>query len=147
MDHFLPVETKTACATEFESLKQGSMMWDYHMEFVRMSKYVIHMLPTIEARVRRFVQVLSPLVINEANIAALNFDMNYGKMVAFSQATENRKLKNRMECEGSSKARSASNFGGSSGGGNGRSTFRGGSSGPSQSFAMSSMSEQPSGPS
>ncbi|XP_070057506.1 uncharacterized protein [Nicotiana tomentosiformis] len=88
MDHFLPTETKAAYATEFESLKQGSMnVWEYHMEFVRLSKYVIHMLPAMEARVRRFVQGLSPLVINEAATTALNFDMNYGKMMAFTQAT------------------------------------------------------------
>ncbi|XP_070049626.1 uncharacterized protein [Nicotiana tomentosiformis] len=117
------------------------------MEFAQLSKYVIHMLPTIEARVRRFVQGLSPLVINEVATAAFNSDMNYGKMVAFAQATENRKLKNRMEREGNSKARSAGNFGSSSGGGGGRSGFRGGSLGPSQSFAQSSMSAQPSGPS
>nr|XP_009768289.1 PREDICTED: uncharacterized protein LOC104219324 [Nicotiana sylvestris] len=35
MDHFLPVETMAACATEFEVLMQGSMsVWEYHMEFV-----------------------------------------------------------------------------------------------------------------
>ncbi|XP_070046653.1 uncharacterized protein [Nicotiana tomentosiformis] len=38
-------------------------------------------------------------------------------MVAFSHAMENRKLKNRMEREGSNKVRSTSNFGGSSSGG------------------------------
>ncbi|XP_019258974.1 PREDICTED: uncharacterized protein LOC109237166 [Nicotiana attenuata] len=57
----------------------------------------------MEARVRRFVQGFRPLVINEAATAALNFDMNYGKMVLFSQATETRKLKNMMERQGSSK--------------------------------------------
>ncbi|XP_070034722.1 uncharacterized protein [Nicotiana tomentosiformis] len=141
MDNFLPAETKAARATEFENLKQGSMnVWEYYMEFALLSKYVIRMLPTMEARVRRFVQGLSPLVINEAAMTALNFDMNYGKMVAFSQATEDRKLKNRREREGSNKARTAGNLGGSSGGG--RSAFRGWSSGPSQSFAQSSISSQ-----
>ncbi|XP_070032361.1 uncharacterized protein [Nicotiana tomentosiformis] len=148
MDHFLPTETKVARAAEFESLKQGSMnMWEYYMEFVCLSKYAIHMLPTMEARVRRFVQGLSPWVINEASIAALNYDMNYGKMVAFAQAIETLKLKNRMERQSSSKARSVGNFGGSSGGSGGRSVFRGASSGPSQSFAQSSMGAQSSGPS
>ncbi|XP_070045589.1 uncharacterized protein [Nicotiana tomentosiformis] len=37
---------------------------------------------------------LSPLVINEAATTALNSDMNYGKMVAFVQAIETRKLRN-----------------------------------------------------
>ncbi|XP_070045098.1 uncharacterized protein [Nicotiana tomentosiformis] len=132
MDHFLPVETKATHAAKIESLKQGSMsVWEYHIEFACLSKYAMHKLPTMEARVCRFVQGLSPLVINEATTVALNFDMNYGKMVAFAQATENRKLKNRMEHESSSKARSAGNFGGSFGGGGSRSAFRGGSSGPS----------------
>ncbi|XP_070057203.1 uncharacterized protein [Nicotiana tomentosiformis] len=148
MDHFLPAETKATRAAEFESLKQGSMnVWEYHMEFVRLSKYAIHMLPTIEARVRRFVQGLSTLVIYESSTATLNSDMNYGKMVAFAQTTETRKLKNRMERQSSSKARSACNFGGFSGGGGGRLAFRGGSSGPSQSFTQSSMSAQSSRPS
>ncbi|XP_070054178.1 uncharacterized protein [Nicotiana tomentosiformis] len=148
MDHFLPYECKTARAAEFESLKQGSMnVWEYQKEYARLSKYSIHMLPTMEARVRRFVQGLSPLVINEVAITALNSDRNYGNMVAFAQATENLKLKNRMEREGCSKARSTGNFGCSFGGGGGRSTFRGGSSGSSQSFALSSISAQPSGPS
>ncbi|XP_070050514.1 uncharacterized protein [Nicotiana tomentosiformis] len=139
MDHFLPAEIMAARATEFECLKQGSMnVWEYHMEFARLSKYVIHMFPTMEARVHRFVQVLSPLVINEAAMTILNSDMNYGKMVAFSQATEDRKLKNRREREGSSKAQTAGNLGGSSGGG--RSAFMGGSSGLSQSFDQVSMS-------
>ncbi|XP_070046658.1 uncharacterized protein [Nicotiana tomentosiformis] len=125
MDHFLPAETRAIRAAEFENLKQRSKsVWEYHMEFTRLSKYVILMLPTMEARVRRFVQGLSPLVINEAATVALNSDMNYGKMVAFSQATENRKLKNRMEREGISKARSTDNFGESFV--EGKSAFRGG---------------------
>ncbi|XP_070057129.1 uncharacterized protein [Nicotiana tomentosiformis] len=113
------------------------------MEFVRLSKYAVHMMATMEARVRRFVQVLSPLVINEAATTALNSNMNYGKIVAFAQAIETRKLKLRMEREGSSRARSAGNLGDSFGGG--RSVFRGGSSGPSQSYAQSSASAPPSG--
>jgi len=88
--------------------------------------------------VHRFVQGLSPLVIHEAATATLNSDMNYENIEAFAQATENHKLKNKIEREGSSKARSVGNFGNSFGGG--RSTFRGGSSGPSQSFAQSSAS-------
>ncbi|XP_070045241.1 uncharacterized protein [Nicotiana tomentosiformis] len=137
IDHFLLAETKAAHAAEFESRKQDSMsVWEIHMRFARLSKYVIYMLPIMEARVCRFVQGLIPLVINETAIAALNSDMNYGKMVAFSQATETHKLKNRMGREGSNKTRSAGNFSGTSGGGGGsRSTFRGGSSGTSQSFA------------
>uniref|UniRef100_A0A1S4CV65 CCHC-type domain-containing protein n=1 Tax=Nicotiana tabacum TaxID=4097 RepID=A0A1S4CV65_TOBAC len=47
-----------------------------------------------------------------------------------------------MECQSSSKARSAGNSGGSSGGGGGRSAFMGGSLRPSQSFSQSSMSAQ-----
>ncbi|XP_070025228.1 uncharacterized protein [Nicotiana sylvestris] len=70
--------------------------------------------------------------------------MNNGKMVAFTQATENRKLKKQMEQEGSSKAWFAGNLGDSFGGG--MLAFRGGSSGPSQSFAQSSASPPPSGP-
>nr|XP_016502735.1 PREDICTED: uncharacterized protein LOC107820896 [Nicotiana tabacum] len=42
--------------------------------------------------------------------------MNYGRMVAFSQATEARNLKLRMEEESSSRARSTGNFGDSFGG-------------------------------
>ncbi|XP_070042912.1 uncharacterized protein [Nicotiana tomentosiformis] len=98
IDYFLPTETKADRSVEFETLKQGSRnVWEYHMEFVRLSKYAIHMMPTMEARVRRFVEGLSPLVINEAATATLNSDMNYGRMVAFSQATEARKLKLGME--------------------------------------------------
>ncbi|XP_070041205.1 uncharacterized protein [Nicotiana tomentosiformis] len=49
IDHFLPAETKEAHAVEFEMLIQGSRnVWDYHMEFVRLSKYVVHMMPTME---------------------------------------------------------------------------------------------------
>ncbi|XP_070036863.1 uncharacterized protein [Nicotiana tomentosiformis] len=76
-------------------------------------------------------------------MATLNSDMNYGKKVAFAQATKDRKLKNKRESEGRSKAQTAGNLGGSSGGG--RSAFRGGPSGPSQSFAQTSMSPPPSG--
>ncbi|XP_070046614.1 uncharacterized protein [Nicotiana tomentosiformis] len=144
INHFLPAETRAAHTAEFENLKQGSTsVWEYHMEFAHLSKYAILMLPTIEARVRWFVQGLSLLVINEATIAALNSDMNYGKMVAFSQATEDHKLKNRREREGTSKARSAGNFGESFGGG--RSAFRGGSSGPTKSHAQPSARAPPVG--
>ncbi|XP_070057148.1 uncharacterized protein [Nicotiana tomentosiformis] len=105
MDHFLPVDTRVACATEFENLKQGSKsVREYHMEYTH---------------------------------------MNYGKMVVFGQATKNRNLKNRMEREGTSKARSAGNFGESFGGGG--SAFRGGSLGPSQFVAQSSASAPPAG--
>ncbi|XP_070034765.1 uncharacterized protein [Nicotiana tomentosiformis] len=150
IDHLFPVETKEDRAAEFESLKQGSIsVWEYHIRFARMSRYAIYMLPTMEARVCQFVQGLSPLVINEAATAPLNSYMKYGKMVAFSQATQTRKLKNRMDHESSSKARSAGNFGGSSGGGGGgsKSTFKGGSTWLSQYFSQSSVSAQPSGPS
>ncbi|XP_070039495.1 uncharacterized protein [Nicotiana tomentosiformis] len=68
------------------------------MEFTRLSQYAILMLPTMESRVRRFMQDLSPLVINEAATAALNSDMNYGKMVAFSQATENQASPDVVTC-------------------------------------------------
>nr|XP_009802553.1 PREDICTED: uncharacterized protein LOC104248063 [Nicotiana sylvestris] len=40
----------------------------------------------------------------------LKQDMNYGKMVAFAQAIENRKLKNRIEREGNRKTRSTGNM-------------------------------------
>ncbi|XP_070007804.1 uncharacterized protein [Nicotiana sylvestris] len=111
IDHFMPAETRATHAADFENLKQGSRsVWEYHIEFARLSKYVIHMLPTMQARVRRFVQSLNSLTINEAYTAALNSDMNYGKMVAFSQATENRKLKNKMEKKGRRKARSTGNM-------------------------------------
>nr|XP_009770856.1 PREDICTED: zinc finger protein 316-like [Nicotiana sylvestris] len=66
-------------------------------------------------------------------------------MVAFAQATESRKLKNRTEREGNSKARSTGNMGESLGGG--RSAFREGSSVTSQTIAQSSASAPPSGPS
>ncbi|XP_070030076.1 uncharacterized protein [Nicotiana sylvestris] len=53
MDHFLPAETMAAHATEFEVLKQGSMsVWEYHMEFVRLSKYAPQLVSTMDARVR-----------------------------------------------------------------------------------------------
>ncbi|XP_070057150.1 uncharacterized protein [Nicotiana tomentosiformis] len=144
IDHFLSAETKAACVVEFETLKQGrKSVWEYHMEFVRLLKYAAHMMLTMETRVRQFVQGLSPLVINEAATTTLNSNMNYGKMVAFTQATEARKLKLRMERESSSRARSASNLGDSFGGG--RSAFWGGSSWPPQSYAQSSASAPPSG--
>ncbi|XP_070025071.1 uncharacterized protein [Nicotiana sylvestris] len=98
----------------------------------------------MEARVPRFVQGLNPLTINQPSTTALNSDMNYGKMVAFSHATKNRKLKNRMEREGNNKARSTGNMGESLG--EGRSAFIGGSSGSSQSVAQSLASALPSGP-
>nr|XP_009768011.1 PREDICTED: uncharacterized protein LOC104219073 [Nicotiana sylvestris] len=78
-DHFLPTETKATRAVEFENLKQGSRsVWEYHMEFACLSKYDVHMLPTMEARVLRFVKGLNPLTINEDYTTALNSDMNYG---------------------------------------------------------------------
>ncbi|XP_070046833.1 uncharacterized protein [Nicotiana tomentosiformis] len=58
----------------------------------RLSKYVIYMLPTIEARVSRFVQRLSPLVINEASTTALYSDMNYGKMGIYRELIEPKQL-------------------------------------------------------
>ncbi|XP_070046552.1 uncharacterized protein [Nicotiana tomentosiformis] len=67
------------------------------------------------------------------------------RWVAFAQDTETHRLRNRIERDGSNKARSAGNFGGSFGGG--KSTFRGGLSGPSQSFSRSSDSAMLSGPS
>nr|XP_009770797.1 PREDICTED: uncharacterized protein LOC104221426 [Nicotiana sylvestris] len=115
MDHFLPAETMAARATEFEVLKQ---VW------------------TMDARVRRFVQGLSPLVVNEATTATLHSDMNYGKIVGFAQATEARNLKIQVERESSSRARSA---------GHSRRPVPGrGPSGPSQSYAQSSASAPPS---
>uniref|UniRef100_A0A1U7VBP5 Uncharacterized protein LOC104212201 n=2 Tax=Nicotiana sylvestris TaxID=4096 RepID=A0A1U7VBP5_NICSY len=137
MDHFLPAETMAARATEFEVFKQGSMsVWEYHMEFVRLSKYAPQLVSTMDARVQRFVQGLSPLVVNEAATSALHSDMNYGKIVGFAQATEARKLKIQAERESSSRARSA--------GHSERLVPERGPSGPSQSYAQSSASAPPS---
>nr|XP_009769493.1 PREDICTED: uncharacterized protein LOC104220348 [Nicotiana sylvestris] len=58
-------------------------------------------------------------------------------MVAFAQATKNRKLKNRMESEGNSNARSTGNMGESLGGG--RSAFWGGSSEMAQTAIVESF--------
>lgn len=136
IDHLFPTKTKATCAAVFENLRHDCLsVWDYHIRFRYLSKYAIYMFPTMEARVRRFVHSLSPLVINEATTTALNYNMNYGKMVAFAQATEICKLRNIMETECSNQAWFAGNFGGSSGGG--RSAFRGGSSAPSQYLAQS----------
>ncbi|XP_070013344.1 uncharacterized protein [Nicotiana sylvestris] len=81
MNHFLPAETVAARATKFEVLKQGNMsVWEYNMEFVRLSKYAPQLVSTMGDRVRRFVQGISPLVVNEAATTALHSDMNYGKI-------------------------------------------------------------------
>ncbi|XP_075079999.1 uncharacterized protein LOC142165320 [Nicotiana tabacum] len=137
MDHFLPAEIMAARATEFEVLKQGSMsVWKYHMEFVRLSKYAPQLVSTMGDRVRQFIQGLSPLVVNEAAIAALHSDMNYGKIVGFSQAIEARKLKIRAQRESNSSARSV--------GHSERPVQRRGPSGSSQSYAQSSASAPPS---
>ncbi|XP_070007922.1 uncharacterized protein [Nicotiana sylvestris] len=137
MDHFLPAETMAAHATEFEVLKQGSMsVWEYHMEFVRLSKYAPQLMSTMGDRVRRFVQGLSPLVVKEAATTALHLDMSYGKIVGFAQATEARKLKIRAERESNSRARLV--------GHSGRPVQRRGPSGSSQSYAQSSVSAPPS---
>nr|XP_009792465.1 PREDICTED: uncharacterized protein LOC104239518 [Nicotiana sylvestris] len=118
MDHFFPAETMAAHATEFEVLNQGSMsVWEYDIEFVRLSKYAPQLVSTMDARVRRFVQGLSPLVVNEAATAA----------------TEARKLKIRAERESSSRARSAGHLGRPVSG-----------RGSSQSYAQSSASAPPS---
>ncbi|XP_070017394.1 uncharacterized protein [Nicotiana sylvestris] len=50
------------------------------MEFVRLSKYALQLVSTMDTRVWRFVQGLSPLVVNEAATTALHSDMNYGKI-------------------------------------------------------------------
>ncbi|XP_019234032.1 PREDICTED: uncharacterized protein LOC109214552, partial [Nicotiana attenuata] len=82
------------------------------------------------------IQMLTQLAASQAQRSS---------MVAFAQATENRKLKNRIEREGNRKTRSAGNIGESLAGG--RSAFWGGLSGTSQSVAQSSASAPPSGPS
>ncbi|XP_070042757.1 uncharacterized protein [Nicotiana tomentosiformis] len=140
IDHFLPAETKAARAAKFESLRQGSLsVWEYHMKIAHLSKYVIYMLPTMEARVRQFVQGLSPLVINEAAMTALNSNMNYGKMVAFAQAIEDRKLKRKRELDNNKKTRSTGNLSGSYSRGNGgKALHRRVSSRPAQSITQSS---------
>ncbi|XP_075100745.1 uncharacterized protein LOC142176607 [Nicotiana tabacum] len=136
-DHFLPAETMAARATKFEILKQGSMsVWEYHMEFVRLSKYAPQLVSTMGDRVRRFVQGLSPLVVNEVATVALHSDMNYGKIVGFAQATEARKLKIRGGRESNSRARLV--------GHSGRPVQRRGPSGSSQSYDQSSASALPS---
>ncbi|XP_070025746.1 uncharacterized protein [Nicotiana sylvestris] len=78
MDHFLPAETMAARATEFEVLKQGSMsVWEYHMEFVRLSKYAPQLVSTMGDRLGDLFRVL---VVNEAATTALHSYMNYGKI-------------------------------------------------------------------
>ncbi|XP_070043983.1 uncharacterized protein [Nicotiana tomentosiformis] len=148
IDHFLPAETKAARAAEFECLRQGNLsVWEYHMRFAHLSKYAIYMLPTMEAKVRHFVQGLSPLVINEVSTAALNSDMNYGKIVAFAQATEDQKLKRKTNQDNNKKTRSAGNFSGSyNRGDGGKELHRRVSSGPTQSVIQSLARSLPSGP-
>ncbi|XP_070039567.1 uncharacterized protein [Nicotiana tomentosiformis] len=56
IDHFLPAESREARDVEFENLKQGSMsVWDYHTRFADPFKDAAYMMPTMEARVHRFV--------------------------------------------------------------------------------------------
>ncbi|XP_070057851.1 uncharacterized protein [Nicotiana tomentosiformis] len=51
IDHFFHTDTRAARAAEFENLKQGSKsVWEYHIEFARLSKYAIHVMPNMEAR-------------------------------------------------------------------------------------------------
>lgn len=71
IDNFLLAETRTAHAGEFKNLKQGNMsVWHYQIKFANLSMYSVYMFPTIEVRVCRFVQGLSPLVVNEAATTA-----------------------------------------------------------------------------
>ncbi|XP_070034830.1 uncharacterized protein [Nicotiana tomentosiformis] len=105
VNRFLHLDPLAAHAVKFENLKQGSMsVWDYHLRFADHSNDITYMMPTMEAKVHSFVEGLSPLVINESATAALNSDINYGKIVAFSQATETRKLKYKMKREGNKKS-------------------------------------------
>ncbi|XP_070039521.1 uncharacterized protein [Nicotiana tomentosiformis] len=117
------------CATEIEevelssySLKEVAYSWfqlweESHREGSSPARwgefadaFIDHFLPT-ETKAAHAVE------FENLRQAALNSDMNYGKMVALAQATENRKLRNRMEREGSNKARFTGNFDSSSGGG------------------------------
>lgn len=71
IDHFLLAETRAARTGEFKNLKQGNKsVSDYGMKFVNLLMYSVYMFPTIEVRVCRFVQGLSPLVVNEAATTA-----------------------------------------------------------------------------
>ncbi|XP_070019530.1 uncharacterized protein [Nicotiana sylvestris] len=99
--------------------------------------FMDHFLPaeTMAARATEF-EGLSPLVVNEAATAALHSDMNYGKIVGFTQATEARKLKIQAGRESNRRARSVVH--------SGRPVQRRGPSGSSQSYDQSSASALPS---
>jgi hypothetical protein len=59
LDRFLPQSIRDARLYEFERLSQGSMTVDkYDMKFTQLSRYVEHLLPTEEWRVKRFIRGL-----------------------------------------------------------------------------------------
>jgi hypothetical protein len=59
LDRFLPQSVRDAQLYEFERLSQGSMTVDeYDLKFTQLSRYALHLLPTEEWRVKRFIRGL-----------------------------------------------------------------------------------------
>ena len=86
MDEFLPPAERERRATQFERLRQtpGVSVSEYTREFIRLSRYAPHMVPTEAAKVRRFrARLITPLynVLVAAEFSTLSRLVDTAKQV------------------------------------------------------------------
>ena len=81
-------------------------MKEYHMKFTQLSRYASEMVPTVRAKMRKFVSGLAKQVKREGKAAILNADMDFSRLVVYLQQVEDDKKKD-MEEQKSKRAKSA----------------------------------------
>ena len=98
LDHFFPLELREAKADEFVNLKQDSLsVKEYHMKFTQLSRYASEMVPTMRAKMRKFVSGLAKHTKKEGKTAILNNDMDFSRLVVYLQQVEDDKKKDKEE--------------------------------------------------
>src|SRR5688572_14258549 len=79
---------------------------EYHMKFTQLSRYASEMVPTMRAKMRKFVSGLAKHVKREGKAAILNNNMDFSRLVVYLQQVEEDKKKYKEE-HASKRAKSA----------------------------------------
>ncbi|XP_059291853.1 uncharacterized protein LOC132045315 [Lycium ferocissimum] len=113
MERFLSDEERIAMATKFEKLEQGNKsVREYSLEFTRLSKYALYMIPTEKHKLTRFVKGLVPRIKSACAAVAMSPTCTFSSLVGFAEQQESWKNEERVDRDQNKKARLTGGFSG-----------------------------------
>ncbi|XP_070049831.1 uncharacterized protein [Nicotiana tomentosiformis] len=109
-------ELRRARVDRFLTLRQGNIsVREYSLQLDLLARYAPTIVSKMEDRVHRFVMGLEPHLLNDCTSISLQPDMDISHIQAYAQGVEERKQKQRADCEHdraqNKRARSSGPFG------------------------------------